>query len=274
MWNEDSDTGSDAMVRLPRNNRGTVPEASCLHAVTPRGVYLDMRRPGIAARVARRLYALHFRVAQAHRYDSIDLATVHGLRLLVVPGVFHPEFFFATEFFLSCLDGVPVKGLRALDMGCGSGALAVALAKRGADVVAVDINSEAVRCTRANVLLHGLEGRVHVEEGDLFASLADREFAFDLMVFNPPFYARSPRSMPDRAWAAGPRCDTVVRFCRDAPGYLAAGGELLLMGSTEAPYTPMLRRMPGFSVRQLAQRELVSERLMLFALRADRQLQP
>jgi release factor glutamine methyltransferase len=218
------------------------------------------------ARIARHLYRLHFRVARARRHNRVDLARIHGLQLLVLPGVFHPEFFFGTGFFLQCLDDVPIrKGARVLDMGTGSGALGLALARRGARVTAVDINPEAVRCARANALLHGVESRMDVLEGDLFAPIADQRF--EMIVFNPPFYGRRVRGTADFAWAAGPNSETVYRFFREIPDHLEAHGQALLLGSTEAPFTRFLPQLLGYSTRQIAHRELVSERLMLFAVR-------
>lgn len=224
------------------------------------------RRTGLLARLARRIFRWRFRLLHARRYNRFDLARVHGLPLLVLPEVFHPEFFFATDFFLAALERRTIDpGMRALDIGTGSGALAVALGRRGAQVTAIDINPQAVRCARANLLLHGLERQMEVREGDLFAPVSGERF--DLIVFNPPFYARQARDLADRAWAGGSDNETLCRFLADASCHLRMGGELLVAGSTEAPYTPSLARAPGYRVRLVAQRELIGERLFLFALR-------
>jgi release factor glutamine methyltransferase len=235
-------------------------------AIRPQSEVEFARRTGVAARVARRAYAWRFRLLHTRRHGRVDLARVRALRLLVLPDVFHPEFFFATDFFLHYLDKRAIPpGLQALDMGTGSGALAVALARRGANVTAVDVNPRAVHCARANALLHGVADSMDVLEGDLFSPVAGRQF--DLIVFNPPFYDRPARDMADQAWTAGAGCDTLWRFLSEAPRYLRPGGELLVTGSTEAPYTAALPHVAGYRVRLVAQRELVSERLFLFSLR-------
>jgi HemK-related putative methylase len=225
-------------------------------------------RRGWAARVARRTFRWRFRLLHARRYARVDCARVRGLTLTVLPGVFHPEFFFATAFFLRFLDTLPIgPGTRALDVGTGSGALAVSLARRGATVTATDINPRAVHCARANALHHDLAHLLEVREGDLFAPVADERF--DLIVFNPPFYPRPARDMADRAWAAGPDSETVRRFLRVSPRHLRPGGRVLIMGSTEAPYTRLLHQVPDLHARCVAARELVSERLFLFMLQPD-----
>jgi len=55
----------------------------------------------------------------------------------------------------------------ALDMGCGSGILALAVAKRlRIPVTAVDIDPEAVRVTRLNASINGIKTRIRAEGGD------------------------------------------------------------------------------------------------------------
>jgi methylase of polypeptide subunit release factors len=141
MWQEEADVWEDAQDRVVT----TFPYRQLV--VAPPRRY--RRRSGIAARATRAARGWHFRLIRARRYAGVDLARVHGLPLLVLPGVFHPEFFLTSDFFLRYLDSWPVaSGGSALDMGTGSGAIGVALALRGARVTAIDINSAAVRCAR------------------------------------------------------------------------------------------------------------------------------
>ena len=224
------------------------------------------RRSGLPARLARRAFRARFAVLHARRHGRLDLARIGDLRLVVLPGVFHPEFFFATTFFLRQIERLPLPDeARALDMGTGSGAIAVVLAERGAAVTAVDLNPAAVRCARINAMLHDVEGRMHVLEGDLFEPLAGARF--DLIAFNPPFYDRPARDMADRAWAGGTDHQTLRRFLALAPAHLLPGGRILIGASTEAPYTAWIRHAPGYDVQLVGERELVGERLFLFSLK-------
>jgi release factor glutamine methyltransferase len=224
------------------------------------------RRTGLPARLARRAFRWRYRLLHAHRHGRADLARVQGLDLLVLPGVFHPEFFFASAFFARYLAGRSFSPeAQVLDVGTGSGILAVLMALRGAVVTAVDINPLALRCVRANARLHGVGERVRVLESDLFAALAAE--CYDLIAFHPPFYDRPVRDMADRAWSGGG--ETVRRFLRDAPAHLHPGGELLITGSTEAPYTASLDHARDYTVRLVAQCELIAERLFLFSLKPD-----
>ena len=69
----------------------------------------------------------------------------------------------------------------------------------GASVTAVDINPEAVRATAANASANDLA--VEALQSDLFASLVGRRF--DLVVVNPPYFAKDPADDAERAWFAG-----------------------------------------------------------------------
>lgn len=91
------------------------------------------------------------------------------VRLLLEPGMafgtgHHPT----TRLCLLWLQEVLAPGQRVLDLGTGSGILAIAAALLGAgEVLALDIDPQAVRAARHNVRLNGLQGRVLVRRGSL-----------------------------------------------------------------------------------------------------------
>ena len=136
------------------------------------------------------------------------LEEVHGTPILVLPQVFNPELLRTGAFMAGVLDerAIPA-GAAVLDLGTGSGVSAIFAARLAGRVVATDINPAAVRCARINALLNGVEDRVEVREGDLFAPVAGERF--DVIIFNPPYYRGTPRDALDHAWRSN---DTVERF--------------------------------------------------------------
>jgi ribosomal protein L3 glutamine methyltransferase len=126
---------------------------------------------------------------------------------------------------------------RVLDIGTGSGCIAVAcaLAFPAARVDAVDVSSDALEVARVNVDRHGVADRVRLLQGDVYVPLANARY--DLIVANPPYVsdaemARLPaeyRAKPDLALRAGTDgLDVVRRILSGAPRHLAADGALFV----------------------------------------------
>jgi release factor glutamine methyltransferase len=111
----------------------------------------------------------------------------HGHELEVGPAVLipRPETEGLVDLALSRLDA---GAQRVVDLGTGSGAIAIALAKGRADlhVTAVDVSPDALAVARRNVERHGLADRIRLVEGSWWEPLAD-EAPFDGVVSNPPY---------------------------------------------------------------------------------------
>ncbi|MFE6776741.1 HemK2/MTQ2 family protein methyltransferase [Streptomyces sp. NPDC057702] len=147
-----------------------------------------------------------------------------------VPGVYAPQD--DTRLLATALarENIP-RGADALDLCTGSGTLALAAARQGARVTAVDISRRAVWNTRLNALL--ARRRIRVRRGDLTGPLPP-EGRFDLVVSNPP-YVPAPHTATTglgRAWDAGVSGRLLLdRICDDVPPLLRRGGALLLVHS-------------------------------------------
>ena len=124
---------------------------------------------------------------------------------------------------------------RVLDLGTGSGAIAVTIACEHpeAAVLAVDVSSEALAVARGNA--DRLGGRVSFLQSDWFSALGDEQF--DLVVANPPYVAaRDPHLLqdglpfePDLALTdGGDGLSCIRRIVGDAPRHLLPGGWLLI----------------------------------------------
>jgi release factor glutamine methyltransferase len=219
--------------------------------------------PVLAALVGR-LLGWYARLSGRHRYDDFRLETVQGARLIITPGVFNPKVLRTGEFFASTLDSSLIgPETDVLDMGTGSGVCAIAAARHGRKVVAVDINPAAVRCARINVLLNRLEDTVDVRQGDLFGPVAGERF--DLILFNPPFVRGTPRDDRDRAWRSA---DVAERFAASLHQHLKPHGCALVLLSTYGDASMFLRQFHQHGLRSglLAERRFVNERLGIFKL--------
>ncbi|MEU6994141.1 HemK2/MTQ2 family protein methyltransferase [Streptomyces sp. NPDC046465] len=151
--------------------------------------------------------------------------------LFTLPGVYAPQH--DTALLCRALDREDIgDGTSVLDLGTGSGALAVAAARHGARVTALDISWRAVLTARLNARLSGQS--VAVRRGDLTTGASSGPF--DLVVSNPPYVPSPspllPRRGAARAWDGGPAGRLVVdRVCDTAPRALRYGGILLMVHS-------------------------------------------
>ncbi|MCS6975681.1 MAG: peptide chain release factor N(5)-glutamine methyltransferase [Gemmatales bacterium] len=130
-------------------------------------------------------------------------------------------------------------GCSLLEIGTGSGAVAIALAKHlpSAEVTATDRSAEALEVARRNAVRHGVASRVRFLQGDLFEPL-DANARFDLIISNPPYIptaeietlAQTVRAFEPRiALDGGPDGLAVIqRLIAEAPPLLNPGGWLLL----------------------------------------------
>ncbi len=158
-----------------------------------------------------------------------------GRSFLVTPAVLipRPDTELLVELALAHFSGE--RRVRALDLGTGSGALAVTLALelQEADVTALDRSREALWVAMANAARLGAS--VSFVQSDWFAALGDERY--QLIVANPPYIAAADphleegdlRFEPRTALAAGPAgLDDLAEIVAAAPARLEAGGWLFL----------------------------------------------
>lgn len=159
------------------------------------------------------------------------------VELLVERGVLVPRA--ETELLgATALDLVP-ENARIIDMCCGSGNLACALARRAphSRVWASDLTEACVSLARRNAAHTGVADRVTVVRGDLFSALKGLEGTIDVVVCNPPYISQAKlageraallENEPREAFDGGPYGLSIhQRVVREALPFLTPGGSLL-----------------------------------------------
>lgn len=157
-------------------------------------------------------------VVSAHQWHEkgVDVPAL-GERIHPDYGVFAPV---RSEYVdLVAEAPLPAEPPVAFDLGTGTGVLAAVLGRRGARVVATDINPRAVACARANLHRLGLAERVTVEETDLWPS-----GRADVVVCNPPWIPARPTSALELG-VYDQDSDMLHRFIDGLREHLNPGGE-------------------------------------------------
>ncbi|MFF3606875.1 HemK2/MTQ2 family protein methyltransferase [Streptomyces sp. NPDC002463] len=175
---------------------------------------------------------------------ALSLGTLTG-GLVALPNVYRPQ---ADTHLLAEALAREELGPRTsvLEIGTGTGALALHAARRGAAVTAVDVSWQAVASARVNALLHRLPLRVL--HGDFRARTVG--LRFDLIVANPPYVPAPgvtlPSRGPQRAWDAGQDGRLVInRICATASTLLRPGGALLMVHSGMCGAEETVDRLAG-----------------------------
>ena len=149
------------------------------------------------------------------------------------------------------------EGESFLEVGSGSGLIAIHAAKMGADVVASDISPLAVECTRRNAMRNG--ARVETIQSDLFENITR---SFDVIAFNPPYLAEDdePKSWIERSWSGGSGgTDVSAAFLEQAPKHLTPNGRIFIILSSLGGLRSVLR-----SARELYSSTMLEEKHMFF----------
>src|ERR1700678_383382 len=190
-----------------------------------------------------------------------------GFRLAVYPSVFHPKLFLTSEFFARFLTTIDLKGKHVADVGTGSGILALAAARAGATVVALDINPRAVNAAVDNARSNGLDNRVTAVRSDLLAPLAP-DFLVDVIISNPPFFSGEPRDIADRAWVAGPGYRDIMSLFDQARQRLTPSGTMyvLLSSDSDLHFFGQLIAKAGFRARIAAAFSILVESMIIYEL--------
>jgi release factor glutamine methyltransferase len=156
-----------------------------------------------------------------------------------------------------------VTSPRMVDVGTGSGCIAVALAKKlpGAEIFAVDASSEALEVARANAIRHEVEKNSRFFQADLLEVFTDSCWA-DAIVSNPPYVAagelaRLPKEVRDfepvRALAAGEDgLEVIRRLVMSAKRILSPSGFVALeLGAGQCAAAQELFVKQGYEVTQV-----------------------
>jgi release factor glutamine methyltransferase len=133
---------------------------------------------------------LYYHKPRNYCYDQICIK-VH-------PDVFPPHLTISTKILLNFIKPLDLVGKSFLELGCGSGIIALFAAKKGAVVTASDVNQKALDFLIKNAKTNNLI--IETVYSDLFQNLSK---SFDYIIINPPYYPKEPKNIKEKAWFCG-----------------------------------------------------------------------
>ncbi len=186
-----------------------------------------------------------------------------GLKLKLHPQVYEP----AEDSFLLAENLEVREGDFALDMGTGTGIIALLMARKAEFVVGADINPIAVELARENARLNGIEN-VEFLVSDLFENI---EGKFDLITFNAPYLPGEPEEPIDMALLGGQSGREVLnRFLEEVGDYLKPRGRLQIVQSSITGVHETLKKLEnmGFKAEVTAKKHMFFEDIVLIQAQA------
>ncbi len=178
-----------------------------------------------------------------------------GIKIKINKGVYPPSE--DSYFLLQCID---IGKEKVLEIGTGTGVIAIHAAKKGADVTAVDKNEKAVKNAGENATAN--EIKMTVKQSDIFSNV---EGSFDVVVFNPPYL---PSDKMEEAWEGGHEgIEIMEKFLREVPKHLKSQGRVYVILSSLGNTDKLIGEFsPPFSFEEMGRLPLFFEKLVVYKI--------
>jgi len=186
------------------------------------------------------------------------MPTYYGLEIKLHPQVYEP----AEDTFLLAENLAVKEGDATLDVGTGTGLIALLMARKARFVLGVDVNPIAVELARENARLNGIKN-VEFRLSDLFEQVKGK---FDVITFNAPYLPGEPEEPIDLALVGGETGREVLdRFIDEVANYLKSGGTVQIVQSSITGVEETLERLEkaGLTAKVAAKRHLFFEDIVL-----------
>jgi release factor glutamine methyltransferase len=157
--------------------------------------------------------------------SATRMYTYKSIRLVIPPTVFHPGFFFSTRLLLRYIAALPLKNRSFLELGAGSGLIALFAAREGAQVMASDINTVATHSLEMNSQSNRIP--ITVIKSDLFTNIPPQ--AFDIIAINPPYYKKQPKTPAEYAWYCGEQGEYFQQLFNSLQPYMHRQSQVLMV---------------------------------------------
>lgn len=174
---------------------------------------------------------------------------VKGIKLKVKKGVFNPDKKITNSTSL-VLNNLPVlKDKDVLDVGCGTGIIAIACALSGAKrVVAIDVDKNSLENAKINVKANNVQDKVEVIESDLFDKVHGK---FDYILANLP--------ISDKHWNLSvSTLDLVKKFVIESLNHTKENGKIYIVWASFSKVSPLKQffKEKSYNYKEIKQRKL------------------
>ncbi|NVK64094.1 MAG: methyltransferase [Flavobacteriales bacterium] len=213
-------------------------------------------RKRIISPILQRFVRFYFKKERKFHYGSI--------KAVVLPGVFFPHFTLSTRFLMSFLEHQDLNGMSFLELGCGTGMISALAAKKGAKVLATDINPKALENAKRNADLNQV--KLETLHSDLFKQIPSQQF--DFIVINPPYYPKQPNNDAEKAWFCGENFEYFEKLFSTLKPYVQVDSKVLMVLSEDCELAKIqsIAQRNGFKFLKKVEKKIRGERNYIFQI--------
>ncbi|MDB5257438.1 MAG: methyltransferase small [Chitinophagaceae bacterium] len=183
-----------------------------------------------------------------------------GLKLVVSPGVFHPGFFFSSQFLADFISTQQLLGKTFCEPGAGSGLISLTAYQKGASVVAYDVHRIAVENIRENFALNFsipvTSQPFQIYTSDLFDDIPPQ--TFDYIAVNPPYFFKATTDDASKAWYCGKEGEYFKKIFTQLHAYTKEQSHvyMVLADNCDLDRIQAIAQQNGFQLQQIARKKI------------------
>lgn len=194
-----------------------------------------------------------------------------NLTINILPTVFHPGYFFSTRMLLEFIENQALKGKTLWELGMGNGLISMVCAQKGSTVFASDINPEAVRGLKENILENHLSHLpIEVVLSDLYQNIPIQ--AFDYIIVNPPYYPKKPENMGQQAFYCGKDFEYFHRFFKGLAPFTHSETAVFMILSEDCRIDIIaeIGEKYEWKMKEVLRKKIMAEWNMIYKIQANR----
>lgn len=198
------------------------------------------------------------------RIHRTSIYTQNGITLHLPPGVFHPAYFFSTQFLLKYIRTIEIRNKQFLELGAGNGLISFVASGLGAQATASDISHTVITALQENAKSNNIN--IRIIESDLFANIPPQ--LFDIIAINPPYYPEDPRNAFEQAWYSGKEYQYFTRLFSQLAAYINSNTKVIMVLSEECDLQKIMdiASLYQFSFHQIIKKRIYWEWNYIFEI--------